>query len=86
MADVSIFHDDVINPKAKKNCHFFTNLAPHMTHDEKFYEKKLYILLALHSIYQKQKPESVYLILKNNYGPFSETHTFQKFPQLQQQK
>ena len=35
-------------------------------------------MLALHSIYQKQKTESVYLILKNSYGPFSETHMFQK--------
>ena len=33
-----------------------------------FYGKKLYIFLALHSIYQNQKTESVYLILKNNYG------------------
>ena len=46
-------------------------------------EKKLYIVV---SIYQKQKTESVYLILKNNYGSFSETHIFQKFPQPQQQK
>ena len=51
-----------------------------------FMEKNLYILLAPHSIYQKQKAESVYLILKNNYGPFSETRIFQKFPQPQQQK
>ena len=51
-----------------------------------FMEKKLYILLTIHSIYQKQKTESVYLILKNNYGPFNETHIFQKFPQPQQQK
>ena len=51
-----------------------------------FMEKKLYIVLALHSIYQKQKTESVYLILNNNYGPFSETHIFQKFSQPQQQK
>ena len=36
-------------------------------------EKKLNIVLALNSIYQKRKTESVYLILKNNYGPFSET-------------
>ena len=50
-----------------------------------FMEKKLYILLALRSIYQKQETESVYLILKNNYGPFSETHIFQKFSQPQQQ-
>ena len=48
-----------------------------MSHNKYFYGKKLYILLALHSIYQKQKTESVYLILKNNYGPFSETHIFQ---------
>ena len=57
-----------------------------MSHDKYFYGKKLYILLALHSIYQKQKTESVYLILKNNYGPFSETYIFQKFSQPQQQK
>ena len=44
-------------------------------------EKKLNIVLALHSIYQMQKTESVYLILKNNYGHFSETHIFQKFSQ-----
>ena len=37
-------------------------------------EKKFYILLALQSMYQKQKTESVYLILKNNYGPLSETY------------
>ena len=57
-----------------------------MSHDNYFYEKKLYILLAIHGIYEKQKTESVYLILKNNYGPFSETRIFQKFPQPQQQK
>ena len=37
-------------------------------------------------IYHKQKSESVYLILKINDGPFSETRIFQKFPQPQQQK
>ena len=51
-----------------------------------FMEKKLYILLALHSIYQKQKTESVYFILKNNYGLFSETHIFQNISQPQPQK
>ena len=48
--------------------------------------EKLYILLALHGIYQKQKTESVYYILKNNYGPFSETHIFKNYSQPQQQK
>ena len=73
--------------RKKRKCHFFTNLAPYyMSHDKYFYGKKLYILLALHSIYQKQKAESVYLILKTNYGPFSETHIFQKCSQPQQQK
>ena len=48
--------------------------------------KKLYILLAPHSIYQNKKTEPVYLILKNNYGPFSETRIFQNFLQQQQQK
>ena len=47
-----------------------------MSHDKYFYEKKLYILLAPRNIYQKQKTESVYLILKNNYGPFRETGIF----------
>ena len=28
----------------------------------------MYILLAPHNIYQKQKTESVYLVPKNNYG------------------
>ena len=65
---------------------FYKFGAPYMSHDKYFYGKKLYILLALHNIYQKQKTESVYLILKNNYGPFSETHIFQKFSQPQQQK
>ena len=46
-----------------------------------FMEKKLNFVLALHSIYQKQKTESVYLILKNSYGHFSETHIFQIFSQ-----
>ena len=64
--------------RKKENCHFFTNLAPNICHMKNiFMEKKLYILLALHNIYQKQKTESVYL-LKNNYDPFSETHIFQK--------
>ena len=35
-----------------------------MSHDKYFYRKKLYILLAPHYIYQKQKTESVYLIFK----------------------
>ena len=51
-----------------------------------FMEKKLYILLTPHNIYQKQKTESVYLIPKNNYGPFSETGIFPNFPLPQQQK
>ena len=52
-----------------------------------FVEKKLNILLALHNIYQKQKTESVYLILKNNYGLFyGEKHIFQNFSQPQQKK
>ena len=46
---------------------FFTNLAPRiMSHDNYFYGKKLYILLAPHNIYQKQKSESVYLIISKN--------------------
>ena len=61
---------------------FFSKFgAPYMSHDKYFYGKKLNIVLALHSIYQKQKTESVYLILKNNYGHFSATHIFQKFSQ-----
>ena len=50
-----------------------------MSHDKYFYGKKLYILLGPHYIYQKQKTESVYLILKNNYGLFSEAGIFQNF-------
>ena len=50
-----------------------------MSHDKHFYGKKLYNLLALHNIYQKQKTESVYLILNNNYGPFSKTHVSKIF-------
>ena len=58
-----------------------------MSHDKYFYGKKLfYILLAPHSIYKKQKTESVYLILKNNYGPFSEHVFFKNFFNPQQQK
>ena len=53
--------------------------AQYMSHDKYFYGKKLNIILALHSIYQKQKTESVYLILKNNYGLFSETHVSKIF-------
>ena len=72
--------------KKEKLPSFYKFGAPYMSHDKYFYGKKLKILLAPRSIYQKQKSESVYLILKNNYGPFSETRIFQKFPQLQQQK
>ena len=61
-------------------------IAPYVSHDKYFYGTKLYILLALHNIYQKQKTESVYMILKNNYSSFSQTHSFQKFSQQQQQK
>ena len=50
-----------------------------MSHDKYFYGKKLYIFIAPHIIYQNQKTESVYLILKNNYGSFSETRIFQNF-------
>ena len=53
-------------------------LAPHICHmTNTFIEKN--ILLAPCYIYQNQKTESV-LILKNNYGPFSETGIFQRFP------
>ena len=73
-----ICHKSIIGaPKTKKNI-FFTNLAPRMSHDKQW--KKLFILLAPQNIYEMQKTESVYLILKNNYGPFSETDIFQKFP------
>ena len=39
-------------------------------------------MLVLRYIYQKQKTGSVYLILKNNYGPFSENNfkNFKNFP------
>ena len=67
--------------KKRKLPFFYKFGAPYMSHDKYFYEKKLNIVLALHSIYQKQKTESVYFILKNNYGLFSETHIFQKFSQ-----
>ena len=72
--------------KKRKLTFFYKFGAPYISHDKYFDGKKLYILLALHSIYQKQKTESVYRILKNNYSPFSETHIFQKFSQPQQQK
>ena len=74
--------------KKSKLPFFYKFGAPYMSHDKYFYRiiEKLYNLLAPHSIYQKQKTESVYLILKNNYGHFSETRIFQKFPQPQQQK
>ena len=58
--------------------------APYMSHDNYFMEKKLYILLASHNIYQKQKTEPVYLIAKNNYDPFGEIGIFQNFPLPQQ--
>ena len=49
------------------NQFIFTNLTPHLCHlTNTFMEKKLYFLLTPHNIYQKQKTESVYLILKNN--------------------
>ena len=68
--------------KRKKKLPFLYKFgAQYMSHDKYFYGKKLNIVLALLSIYQKQKTESVYLILKNNYGPFSETHIFQKISQ-----
>ena len=67
--------------KKRKLPFFYKFGAPYMSHDKYFYGKKLNIVLALHSIYQKQKTESVYLILKNNHGPFSETHIFQKISQ-----
>ena len=51
-----------------------------------FMKKNFHILLAQRIIYQKQKTESFYFILKNNYGPFNETGIFQTFPQPQQQK
>ena len=62
--------------RKKRKLPLFTNLAPHIY----FYEKRLHILLALHSIYQKQKQNQFTLFCK--YGPFSETHIFQKFPHL----
>ena len=61
---------------------FYKFGVPYLSH----YGKKLYILLAPRIIYQNQKTESVSFILKNNYGPFSETGIFQKFPWPQQQK
>ena len=52
-----------------------------------FKEKKFFIFCYPHIISIKgKKTESVYLILKNNYGFFSKTRIFQKFPQPQQQK
>ena len=53
--------------RRKKNYEFG---APCMSHDNYFCGKKLYIFLAPHNIYQKQKTESIYLIPKNYYGPF----------------
>ena len=73
--------------KNRKLPFLFYKFGAHLCHmKDIFMEEKLNILLALHSIYQKQKTESAYLILKNNYGPFSETHIFQIFLQPQQQK
>ena len=69
--------------KKRKLPFFYKFGAPYMSHGKSFYGKKLCILLAPHFIYQKQKTESVYLIVNNNYGPFSETCIFQKFPQPQ---
>ena len=57
-----------------------------MSHDNYFYEKKLFILLAPYNIFQKQKTESVYLIPKNNYGLYSEIGIFQSFSLPPQQK
>ena len=59
---------------------FYEFGAPYMAH--LFYGIKLCILLT--NIYQKHKTESVYLIPKNNYGPFSEIDIFQNFPFPQQ--
>ena len=72
--------------KRKKKKIAIIIIAPYMSHDKYFYGTKLYILLALQNIYRKRKTESVCLILKNNYSPFSQTHNFQKFSQQQQQK
>ena len=64
----------------KLQFHFFYKFGAHICHmTNTFMEKKLSPMLAQCYIYQKQKTESVYLILKNNYSPFSETGIFQKF-------
>ena len=73
-------YDIFVNSDWKNQKDFFEFDAPYISHDKYFYGKKISILLAPHSIYLKQKTESVYLILKNNYGPFSETCIFQNFP------
>ena len=53
--------------RKKRNLLFFYKFgAPYMSHDKYIYKKKLNILLVLHSIYENQKTESVYLILNNN--------------------
>ena len=70
----------------RKNNFFFTNLTPGICHMTiAFREKNLYILLAYDNICQKQNTESVYLISKYNYVPFSEIGIFQNFS-LPQQK
>ena len=67
--------------KKRKLLFFYKFGAPYMSHDNYFYGNKLNIVLALHSIYQKQETDPFYLILKNNYGNFSEPHIFQKLSQ-----
>ena len=78
-------YDIFVNSDWKDKLFFYEFGALYMSYDNYFYGKKFYILLAPHQwcgahIYQKQKTESVYLIPKNKYGPFSEIGFFQKFP------
>ena len=59
-----------------------------MSHYKYFYGKKtLHFVSPTLSIKKaKNRISFIRLILKNNYGPFSETGIFQKFPWPQQQK
>ena len=73
-SDVMSSYDIFVNSNWKNHNFFYKFGASYLSHDNYFYGKKLYILLAPHNIYQKQKQKtkSVYLIPINNYGPFSE--------------
>ena len=51
-----------------------------MSHDKYFYGKKLYVLLTPRYIYQKQKTESVYLILKIIMAFLVKQVFFKNFP------